>query len=98
MKNLVVYTIISMLLTSCASTYQEIGGLGLLATHNVPEQQNYKLLATGVGSTKKEIKHSTAQSMNEAINAILNKVPGGDHLTNVKLYIVKDMYLAVSGD
>ena len=98
MKNTILYTVMSMLLVSCASTYQEIGGVNLLATHDVPEKQNYKLLATGVGSTKKEIKHSTAQSMNEAVKAVLDRVPGGDHLTNVKLYIVNDIYLAVSGD
>ncbi len=98
MKNSIFYLVISVLLTSCAATYQEIGSVSLLATHRVNEQESHKLLATNVGATKQEIKRDTAQTMNEAIKTILSKVPGGDYLTNVRLYIVKDQWLAVSGD
>jgi hypothetical protein len=98
MKKLSLYFLISVLLTSCASAYQEIGSLAMLSNRNIEPSKNYKKLATAIGGTKKELKESNAESMDAAINNAISKVPGGKYLTNVKIYVVRGEYLAVSGD
>jgi hypothetical protein len=98
MKKSSLYFLISILLTSCASTYQEIGSLSMLSNRSIEPSKNYKKLATAIGSSRKELKGATAESMDAAINSAINKVPGGKYLTNVKIYVVHGEYLAVSGD
>lgn len=98
MKTITIYTIMAILLTSCASTYNEIGGLSMLADRHVDPNGHYKKLATAAGATKKEIKSTSADDMKSAINQVIAKVPGGLFLTNVKIYVVNGDYLAVSGD
>lgn len=98
MKKLGFYIGMSVLLTSCASSYNEIGGLGMLSDRHIDATQHYQKLAVAVGTSKKDIKHSKAISMKAAIDQVLNQVPGGEYITNVKVYAVNGDYLAVSGD
>jgi hypothetical protein len=98
MKTLTFYAILAIFFTSCASTYNEIGGLGMLTDRQIDPKGHYKLIATSIGSSKKAIKNSKAESMKAAIDSTLSKVQGALFLTNVKLYIVKRDYIAVSGD
>ena len=98
MKTLTFYTALAIFFTSCASSYNEIGGLGMLSDKHIDPNGHYKMMAASVGSSKKEIKNTKAESMQGAIDSTLRKVPGGLFLTNVKIYIVHGDYLAVSGD
>jgi hypothetical protein len=98
MKTLTFYTALAILFTSCASSYNEIGGLGMLTDKHIDPNGHYKMIAVSVGTSKKEIKSTKAESMQSAIDSTLGKVPGGLFLTNVKVYIVHGDYLAVSGD
>jgi hypothetical protein len=98
MKTLTFYTLLAIFFSSCAASYNEIGGLGMLSDKHINPNGHYKLIAASVGASKKEIKNSKAESMKAAIDSILIKVPGALFLTNVKLYMVKGDYLAVSGD
>lgn len=98
MKKLGFYIGMSVLLTSCAASYNEIGGLSLLSDRHIDASQHYQKLAVAVGASKKDIKHSKAVDMKQAIDEVLNQVPGGEYITNVKIYAVNGDYLAVSGD
>ena len=98
MKKTVFYIAISIVLTSCAANYSEIGSLGTLSDRHINADAHYRQLAIAVGVKKKEIKKSQATSMKQAIEQQLVKVPGGEYLTNVKIYAVNGDYLAVSGD
>ena len=98
MKNTAVSMLMCLMLASCASTYNEIGSLNMLSNKHIDPNGHYQKLAVNVGTTKKEIKGSTADNIDAAINNVLNRVPGGEYITNVKLYVVNGDYLAVSGD
>lgn len=98
MKKLSFYIAISILLSSCASTIHEIGGLNMLSDRHIDPNGHYQKLAIGVGTAKKEIKASKAENIEAAINQILDQIPGAEYLTNVKIYAVYGDYLAVSGD
>ena len=97
MKAIWIYLIIGTLFTSCTA-YNEVGRLNILSDRQVDANVKYQKLAIGAGSTKKEIKRSEALNVQQAIDRILDQVPGGAYLTNVKIYVVKGDYIAVTGD
>ena len=98
MKKLSLYLLTSLILTSCAGTYQEIGSLSMLSDRKVDPNGRYCKLSTAAGSSKKEIKKASTGNIEDAIDQVLDQVPGGRYLTNVKIYVVHGEYLAVSGD
>ncbi len=98
MKNLILYTVISAMLTSCAASYNEIGSLGMLSDRHLDPNGHYQKLAANVGSEKKVIVKTKADNIEAAINQVLNQIPGAQYMTNVKIYAVDGDYLAVSGD
>ena len=83
--------------TSCVSTRQ-IGNLNLVSTRNIDSSEDYSLLRNYMGASKKEIKTTKAQTMEDAIDQVVRSTPGGEYLKNVKVYLVKNRYLAVEGD
>jgi len=97
MKAIWVYLIMGILLTSC-TTYNEVGRLNVLSDRQVDANAKYQRLTTGSGSTKKEIRKSEALTIQQAIDQVLDQVPGGAYLTNVKIYVVKGDCIAVAGD
>lgn len=86
------------LLSSCASNYETIGKVSMLAPDRVDRGIQYKPLAANTGSSKKEITASKAQSVTQAVQQVIDKVPGGKYMTNVTVYVVNGGYLAVKGD
>lgn len=54
-----------------------------------------------MGASKKELKKSTAQTIEDAVDATVRNTAGGEFLKNVKLYSVQNgskMSFAVEGD
>jgi hypothetical protein len=98
MKTLISLFLTSVLLTSCAGTYQEIGSLSMLSDRKVDPTGRYQRLAEAAGSSKKQIKKTAALNIEDAIDQVLDAVPGGKYITNVKIYVVHGEYIAVSGD
>ena len=87
-----------ILFASCANTYEAIGNVSVLSDRVVKPGLAYKQLTTQSGSTKKEIKHSKAQTVDEAVSQAISAVPGGCFITNVTIYIAADGRYAVSGN
>ncbi len=102
MKKLI-YSIISIaLLTSCASTkLNQIGNLNMVSTRNVNPNQQYVQISTYSNSSERDLKNSRAENIEQAINETVKKIPGGEFMTNTKIYTVSrkgKIYYAVSGD
>jgi len=93
---------VTTILTSCSSvTLKQIGSINMISTRNVSLNSNYALVSSFTNSSDKELKKSEAKYIEEAINELVKKTPGGEFLMNVKLYSVKtkkNTYYAVSGD
>jgi hypothetical protein len=70
----------------------------MLSDRHVESGGNYRMLQAHVGATKKELKNTSATTIERAIEEVLGEVPGGIYITNVKIYAVDGDYLAVSGD
>lgn len=90
------------LLSSCISV-KEIGSLNMISTRNVSPELKYKPVATYVNSDKKELKRSRSKTIEDAINEVIKKTPGGEFLMNVKIYQITNKNngkksFAVSGD
>lgn len=99
MKNIKFIFILSVLVlfSGCIETKQ-IGKLNMVSNRNIDQSKNYKQLTTYSGGSKRELKKTRAKTMEDAIDATVRKVPGGEYLMNVKVYLVNSTYIAVEGD
>ena len=96
--------IVLLFFTSCYS-FQQIGEVNMISHRNIDASHNYVLLVSYVGGTDNERKNSKAETIEEAIDNTVQKVPGGEYLMNVKIYeVIKGgggkgkTWFAVEGD
>ncbi|MBQ7532016.1 MAG: hypothetical protein IJT12_09975 [Paludibacteraceae bacterium] len=103
MKKSLFATMLAMaaLLSSCVSV-KEIGHVNVLSTRNTElGSVKYSRIATYAGESKQELKKSRAVTIDEAINNTIRQYPGGEFMTNVKIWLItqgKNNFFAVSGD
>jgi hypothetical protein len=90
--------LLGALLTSCAGTYEAIGKVNILSETEVASGLKYTQLTTNSGADKKELKYSTAATVQEAVAQVIGNVPGGRFITDVTIYAVNDGYFAVTGN
>ena len=89
--------VVSLLMTSCGSVTQ-IGKVNMIANRNVDPNAKYQAISTYSGGSTKELKKSTATSIEDAVDQTVKKVPGGEFLMNTKVYVINKKYIAVEGD
>lgn len=93
--------LVAVVFSSCV-TVKEVGHLNMLSTRNVElGSQKYVRVATYAGESKSELRKSKAKSIDDAINNTVRQYPGGEFMTNVKVWAImkkRDIYFAVSGD
>lgn len=95
MKRLVIYLMLAVcgfVLYGCKGqkiVLNKVGDFNSISRRNVDYNANkYVRLTTYTGGSEKELKKSTANDMNEAIDATVKSVAGGEFLCNVKVYQV----------
>ncbi len=98
MKTLLKTAFMMIFLSSCFTSVKQIGKLNMISNRNVESNANYVLVKTYAGASKKELKHTKAVTVEDAIDNTIRQVPGGEFLKNAKIYIVKHKYFAVEGD
>lgn len=89
--------LLSILITSCSSV-REIGKVNMISTRNIDASVKYEILTTYSGGSKRELKKSSAKSVDDAIDKTVKRVAGGEYLMNVKIYKVHKHHYAVEGD
>lgn len=108
MKNkttILVMLSLAIILTSCM-TFKEVGRLNMVSCRNIDSHTNYQLMQKNVEYTKKELRKVRSASIEEAVDAAVKKVDGGEYLMNVKIkmcvksgfYAPPVYYYAVEGD
>ena len=70
----------------------------MISNRNVESHADYRLIKNYIGASNNELKKTRAVSIDAAIDNVVRKVPGGEFLKNVKIYVVKNKYYAVEGD
>lgn len=90
-------------LTSCGMGIKQVGDLNMISKRNVIPSDDYERLRTYAGSSsKKELKHEVkrvkAKTIDQAVDYTVKNTPGGEFLTNVKVYMVDGTYFVVHGD
>lgn len=100
MKNKSIYYLATVIfiMGSCAPSVKRIGTLNMISHRNVDMKLDYELKTTYSGGGNRELKKSRALTVEEAIENTVRKVPGGEMLLNVKLYVIKGKYYAIEGD
>jgi hypothetical protein len=79
----------SLLLGSCMRI-KPIGDLTMISTRNIDRSMDYVLVKNYQGLSKAQKRRSKAKDIEEAVNFTVKSTPGGEYLTNVKLYIVNN--------
>ena len=85
-------------MSGCALSYKQIGVVTMISNRNIDPHQEYKLISTCTRGAIKEIRKSRANSVEDAVDQAVEKVPGGEFLMNARIYIVDGQYFAVEGD
>ena len=96
MKNFT-FLLFVILLTSCMQVKQ-IGKVNMISNRNVDPNLKYSLITTYSGGSDRELKKSRAKTIEDALDATVRKVPGGEFLMNAKIYLVNGQFMAVEGD
>ncbi|MCB0475568.1 MAG: hypothetical protein KDC69_07825 [Flavobacteriaceae bacterium] len=97
MKNIIYFIISAVIFTSCVSVKQ-IGKLNMISNRNVDPNLNYQNLTTYSGGSQKELLRSRTKTIEDAVDQTVRKIPGGEFLMNVKVYLVNKEFIAVEGD
>jgi hypothetical protein len=84
--NLLAILLMSSALTSCM-VFNEAGRLNLVSVRNIDSKNNYQLLQKNVEYTKKEMRKNCKTSIEQAIDDVVKKVPGGEYLMNAKINV-----------
>ena len=98
MRQLLILVSSTLLLASCGTSVRQVGTINMMSTRNVDANLKYKPLSSYIGGTNKELKKSRAKTMEDAITQTVKRVPGGEFLMNIKVYMIKNQYFAVEGD
>jgi hypothetical protein len=77
---------IAVLSTSCM-VFNEAGRLNLVSVRNIDSKSNYQLLQKNVEYTKKEMRKNCKKTIEQAIDDVVKKVPGGEYLMNAKINV-----------
>lgn len=96
MKNLAIIILVCIL-GGCTSITQ-IGTHSIISNRNVSTKENYQVIKSYVGVSKKEIIRNKSKTIDGSIAIVLQQVPGGEFLMNCKVYKVEGGYYSVSGD
>jgi len=88
MKTLKIVPLIALIFFTSCYSFQQIGEVNMISHRNIDASHNYVLLVSYVGGTDEERKSSRAETIQEAIDNTVQKVPGGEYLMNAKIYEV----------
>jgi hypothetical protein len=70
----------------------------MISSRNVDSDLNYVRLESYSGLSRRVLKKSRHENMEEAISDVVRDVPGGEFLMNAKMYLIRGKYFAVEGD
>lgn len=87
----------AILFASCSS-YEAIGKVPMLSASVVDTTATYRLITAASGASGSEIRKNSAESVADAVQKLINNVPGGAFVTNVNVYVLNNGNYAVSGD
>ena len=91
------------LLTSCAPwAVKEIGRMNSMSVRNIDPHANYVCLQKNVEYTFKESKENMQAKLEDAVDQLVKKVPGGEYVMNAKVKLLskdeKPVGYIVEGD
>lgn len=98
MRNVILGIFAVTSICSCAPSVKQIGKVNMISNRNVDPKLQYDVIATYSGASKKELKKTKAETIEDAIDQTVRKIPGGEFLMNAKIYVVSNEYYAVEGD
>lgn len=99
MRKLLFALVLIFAITSCSVvSVKQIGKVNMISNRNIDQKLDYVAISTYSGGSKRELKKTKAESVEDAISQTVRKIPGGEFLMNAKIYIVDGKYVAIEGD
>lgn len=104
MRKLVLLLVLPFLMVSCSIGVKQIGSVNMISNRNIAVNNiEYEEIKSWAGSSsKKEIKREykkvKAKSIDEAVTQTVKNTPGGEFITNAKIYVINGSYFVVTGD
>jgi len=103
MKKAILFSMIgvTMMCLSGCYTVKQIGDVNMISERNIDSKFDYQRITTYSGGSKKQLKKSRAENLQQAVAQTVKQVPGGEFIMNAKAYIIKrrfSTYFAVEGD
>lgn len=93
------FILFSLILTlASTSCIRRIGDLTMLSNRNVNDRMDYCLKKSYTGDSKREIRKNKHKMIEGSVEKVVQSVPGGEFLRNVKIYTVGKDYYSVVGD
>ena len=98
MTKILLALLLTTAVSSCGTAIKQIGKVNMISNRNIDPKLNYDVISTYSGGSKRELKKSRAKTIEDAVDQTVRKIPGGEFLMNVKVYMVNGTYVAVEGD
>ncbi len=98
MKKVIYLFIMAALIYSCGTETKLIGDINMISERNIDNSTDYEELKRYAGVSKKELKKAKAENIQQAVDATVKSVPGGEYIKNAKIYLVNGEYYAIQGD
>ncbi|NBA78606.1 hypothetical protein GOQ04_23830 [Emticicia sp. ODNR4P] len=100
MKKSIIIISSALMMFSCGSV-KDIGDLNMIASRNIDSKMSYTLIRSYMGGGYEEINQTRMKkitSIEDAVNLVVKKTPGGEFMKNVKVKLIDNKYIAVEGD
>ena len=103
MKRTVIFMALAAMLMMFNSCYtvKQIGDVNMISERNIDSKFDYQRITTYSGGSKRQLRKSRAENLQQAVAQTVKQVPGGEFIMNAKAYIIKhrfSTYFAVEGD
>lgn len=89
---------LALLVVGGCTSVKQIGKVNMISNRNIETDFEYVLLSSYAGSSDKELKRSKAETLEQAVDDTVRRVPGGEFMMNVSLYAINNDRFAVVGD
>lgn len=93
-----IFLILLLGLLAACTTVKQIGKVNMISNRNVDPSLKYQVITTYSGGSQAELKQSRSDTIEDAIDKTVRKVPGGNFLMNATIFLINSKYFAIEGD
>lgn len=98
MKKFLLILLTLLALNSCEVNKVLIGDINMISERNIDSDREYVELKRYAGTGKKAARVARAKNLQDAVDATVKGVPGGEFIKNAKIFKINGVFYLVEGD